>query len=112
MGIEFFRVDKSTRLTISQILKLEYAIGYSLATVRRRIHRMCRNFAETGTEPDEEWEQLCRMGLATHSTAFGRHIYRVTQRGIDTVGMITDCKICMEPNVFDGKELEEDAGNV
>lgn len=112
MAIEFYGVDKTAKLSISQILKLEYAVGYSLATVRRRIHRMCRNFAETGTEPDEEWEQLCRMGLAIHSMAFGRHIYRVTQSGIDVIGMITGCKIYRMDNIFDGKELEEDASNV
>lgn len=109
MGIEFYTVDKTMRITPSQILKLEAAIGYNMATVKRRIHRMCRNFAETGREPDLEWEDLCRMGLATSGSAFGRHVYRATQRGIDLVSMITGCKIYREPNIFDGKELEEGA---
>lgn len=108
MSLSFYGVDKHIRITPAQILKLEKAIGYNLATVKRRIHRMCYNFCEVGVEPDEDWEQLRELGLATRSVAFGRYFYRATQRGIDLIGMVTGCKIYTDKNMWTGKELEDD----
>lgn len=109
----FYLIDKNTALTLTQILKLEAAIGYGMLSVKRGIYRMYKNFAETGTEPDPEWEQMCSMGLATRHRAFGsRYVYRATQQGIDIVGMITGAKIRMADNIFTGKELEEDGDDL
>lgn len=107
MSITFYGVDRHLRITPDQILKLEKAIGYNLATVKRRIHRMCKNFCDVGYEPDEDWEQLRENGLATRGIAFGRYFYKATQRGIDLVSLVTGCKIYTDPNVWDGKELED-----
>ena len=108
MSVTFYGVDKHVRVTPAQILKLERAIGYNLANVKRRIHRMCYNFCDVGAEKDEDWEQLVDNGLATRGIAFGRYFYRATDRGIDLIGLITGCKIYKEQNAWTGRELEED----
>ena len=104
MTIDFYGVDKNIAVTPAQILKLERAIGYNLATVKRRIHRMCFNFCDCGMHPDADWEQLCRMGLARRADAFGRICYKATDRGIDLVSMLTGCKIYKQKGMWNGED--------
>lgn len=105
MTIGFYGVDKRTRVTIAQIMCLERAIGYNLAHVKRRIFRVCRNYCDVGSLPDADWEALCSNGLAVRGKAFDRYFYKATMRGVDLIGMITGCRIIVEPGVWDGKEL-------
>lgn len=105
MSISFYGVDRHVHITPAQILKLESCIGYNMANVKRRIHRMCYNFCDVGAEPDEDWEQLRDNGLATRGVAFGRYFYRATDRGIDLVSLITGCKIYKSDGMWTGEDI-------
>lgn len=105
-----YDVDMNQQITPTQILKLEKAIGYDLRnTVKRGVLRITHNFHDGGIEGDSAWNALCALGLAESDKAFGRTIYRVTERGIELISTITGCRIYKAHGMWDGREDEADA---
>lgn len=103
-------VNMNQQITPLQILKLEKAIGYDLRnTVKRGVLRITHNFHDGGIDGDPAWNALCALGLAESDKAFGRTIYRVTERGIELISTITGCRIYKARGMWDGREEEADA---
>jgi hypothetical protein len=51
-------------VTMVQIDYMKHAIGYEARKVKRRIYKAYRNYFTTG-KPDEDWQKLVDLGLAT-----------------------------------------------
>ena len=76
---------KEVKLSIGQITKMKHAIGlnYSRPNSKGK-YNAYRNYYDAGDEPNQEWEDLVSLNLATkrNSTISQSIIYHVSKEGL------------------------------
>ena len=89
------------KLSIGQIRKMKHAIGLKeTSPIRHGVYEAYRNCYDNGDYPNEEWDELVKLGLAIRRkyTIFDSVVYHVTKKGFEYLSELLGITIQEESN--------------